>query len=442
MVGGEARQQAPAFGLGEGISALPSMMQDGLLAEQSRPLTLELEAELQRSRSLVENILSGTDSLMSEFRGAPAPAPSKAAASWTPRIGSALIWPEAPPLHLQPSALLGLWLIPVPHLRRAVLRHLSGRLDASLLTYSNRLRELLDQAVEESMDRLKADLVARIEAEASRVLGALRGEGIVGQINAIGDLRAPLNALRAEIEAIRLDEEAKPEEPQAEDVSGTVRAKQAQNARGDCLICQRVVAALFEDMSARQHQLSVKVAHQQQQGASAGFCAIHTWHYEALASPQGVCLAYAPILDAIAVRLRRLASCSASSDSLMNGVAELLPSSVKCPACQLVGTVEKSAAREIVGGLTDGTPGAAASFPPLCLFHLYAVLSAKPGAEQSRNLVQIQAGVFERIAEDMRTYALKHDAIRRELVTNEEHHAHRTALLRLAGNRKSGRGVP
>jgi hypothetical protein len=255
------------------------------------------------------------------------------------------------------------------------------------------------------------------------------------------DLRRRLGTLRTEVEAIPLEEPDAVQQDQV-DESGKVRDQRVQNAYANCVVCQRVVAALFEYMSAKQCSLSVNMGDQQQHALASGFCSIHSWYYESVASPQGICLAYPPLLEVLAARLRSLASSAASLHPLVEGVAELLPTSVKCPACQLVGSVEKAAVRELVGGLTDGVPGARSSFPPLCLVHLYAVLNAKPGEEQSRCLVQAQADVFERIAEDMRTYALKHDAIRRELVTSKEHRAHRTAMLRLVGHRNSGKGAP
>jgi hypothetical protein len=288
---------------------------------------------------------------------------------------------------------------------------------------------------------IQANLDSRIDAEASRILGALRSGSFAGRLNAIGDLRLRLKALRGEVEAIRLEDEPAYAQPRAECVSAKVRARQELKAHAHCVICQRVVASLFEYMSSKQYKLSVAATEQQQHAARSGFCAIHTWYYESVASPQGICLAYPPVLTAVAGRLRMLAHCAAASQSLVDGVAELLPTAVKCPACQLAGAVEKTAAREIVGALTESMPGGDPSPPPLCLVHLYTVLNARPGEEQARILLQAQASALERIAEDMRTYALKHDAIRRELMTNEENNAYRTALLRLVGHRYSGKGV-
>jgi GTP-binding protein EngB required for normal cell division len=411
------------------------------LANRRHLFDLELETELQRAGPLIDHILDGTERLMGDFLKAPTPAASKSAAPWTPGVGNVLSWPDLPAFQWKPGAFLSLWTIPAPPLRRVVVRHLSRRLDASLLTYGNQMFELLGRAIEQSMDGVHGNLDAKIDAEASRILGALRGGSFAGRLNAIGDLRLRLNALRAEVEAIPLEEEPASAHPRAECVAAKVRARQTLKAHAHCIICQRVVASLFEYMSSKQYKLSVAAAEQQQHAASSGFCAIHTWYYESVASPQGICLAYPPVLAAVAGRLRMLAHSGASSQSLVEGVADLLPAAVKCPACQLAGAVEKTAAREIVGGLTESMPGGAPSLPPLCLVHLYTVLNAKPGEEQARILLQAQASVLERIAEDMRTYALKHNAVRRELATNEESNAYRTALLRLVGHRYSGRGV-
>ena len=53
----------------------------------------------------------------------------------------------------------------------------------------------------------------------------------------------------------------------------------------------------------------------------------------------------------------------------------------------------------------------------------------------AKQWVQAEADLLHRLSEDMRMYALKHDAIRRELMTQEERQAYLHALERLAGSR-------
>jgi hypothetical protein len=68
--------------------------------------------------------------------------------------------------------------------------------------------------------------------------------------------------------------------------------------------------------------------------------------------------------------------------------------------------------------------------------HLSAVLSREADLETARNLVFEQADVLDRISEDMQKYSLKHDAIRRELATDEELTAHLFGLSLLVGYRR------
>jgi hypothetical protein len=43
---------------------------------------------------------------------------------------------------------------------------------------------------------------------------------------------------------------------------------------------------------------------------------------------------------------------------------------------------------------------------------------------------------LDRVADDMRRYALKRDAIRRNLTTSDERDAHKVGLSKLAGDRR------
>ena len=408
----------------------------GWLAEHHRIFAQEIEAGLQQAEPLVNRILREASRIAVEAPAALGTAVPNVPAPWTPHTGDDLAWFVPSLMEWKPGLLICLWKIPAPLVKRLILKRLCHKLRVSLLPYSDQTLELVDHAAEGLIDRQRDSLGDRIEAETSRILNGLEDESIGLHACAVADWRHRLATLRIEVEAIPL-EEPETVRPESLDPLSSARVEPVPDAHAICVICKRLVTAIFEFMCTKQYSLSMDASDQRQYALASGFCLIHSWEYEGIASPQGMCLAYPPLLELIAARLRSLASSAASAHSLMDGVAEILPTSVKCPACQLAGSVEKATIREIVGGFADA---ARASVPPLCLIHLYAVLNARPGAEQSRNLVEAQANVFERIAEDMRTYALKHNAIRRRLVTNQEHRAHRTALLRLVGHRRSGKG--
>lgn len=411
------------------------------LANHGRSLVQELQPELDRIAPDVSQILQKENTIAVESASALHLDVAYTPRAWMTQIEDALMRPVLPRLEWKPGWLVFLWKLPVKPVRRFILKRLSQNLSTGLLAYVDGILKLFDQIVGDSVERVAAGLSARVDEEVDRLVKALQGDRITESAAVVAGVRRSLTALRAEVEAAPLDDLSAPRlEPHH--VSYSVGDRRTGHAAATCVICQRVVAALFEHMSAKQYSLSVNAGDKGQHAMLSGFCPIHSWYYEAIASPQGICLAYPPVLEMTAARLRTLANSAASADSLADGVAELLPTSVKCSACRVVSATERASAKEIVAGLVAAETEAQGDLPPLCMVHLHAVLNAKPNGEQSRRLVWAQASVFERIAEDMRTYALKHDAVRRELVTNKERWAHRTALLRLVGHRNCGRSRP
>lgn len=73
--------------------------------------------------------------------------------------------------------------------------------------------------------------------------------------------------------------------------------------------------------------------------------------------------------------------------------------------------------------------------PALCIVHIAAVLAAHPDLQSGRRLVRSLAAVLARISEDMRTYSLKRESLRRRLLSDEEVAAYLQAISYLVGNR-------
>ena len=202
-----------------------------------------------------------------------------------------------------------------------------------------------------------------------------------------------------------------------------------------CKICRDVEAALFEFMSHRQYELSVSEKDQISHAEQGGFCGLHTWQYEAISSPQGICSAYPPVLTTLGRRLRLLAESTASVSALTEGVLEVIPNSGTCRACLLISVVERRAATKVLKALTEDDMNTSTALPPLCLRHLYSVLRSKPTLEIARRLIEEQAKVVDRFSEDMQRYSIKHEALRRELHTELEQQVYEVALARLVGAR-------
>ncbi len=71
----------------------------------------------------------------------------------------------------------------------------------------------------------------------------------------------------------------------------------------------------------------------------------------------------------------------------------------------------------------------------VCLPHCVHVARAVEDEAVARAFLIRQAGVLERMSEDMKRYVLKLDGIRRGFITGEEDHARHAALTMLAGHR-------
>ena len=75
------------------------------------------------------------------------------------------------------------------------------------------------------------------------------------------------------------------------------------------------------------------------------------------------------------------------------------------------------------------------SLSGICLPHLAVLAASVQDADLTRDLMERQATIFQRLSEDMRRYALKHDAVRRFLASQEETAAAERALMFLVGRR-------
>jgi len=73
--------------------------------------------------------------------------------------------------------------------------------------------------------------------------------------------------------------------------------------------------------------------------------------------------------------------------------------------------------------------------PACCLLHLAMIVGHLGKGRAGETLLSAHSQLFERMAEDAQRYALRHDALRRYLTSEEERRASQLLLLMLAGHR-------
>ncbi len=203
-----------------------------------------------------------------------------------------------------------------------------------------------------------------------------------------------------------------------------------------CPICGEVVSRIFDFFSRYQYQLSTNREAQAAHVASGGFCPMHTWQYEKIASPRGVCTSYAAFLDAVAQQLRSMARKAATVEDLLSGLTGLAETHPKCRACTEQNSAEADALAKLSANVIESWEKGAKELPILCFLHLPAFLALLTHSKLAREIIRQQAEVCERISEDMQRSVLKLDARRRALLSDEERRAHLLGLMILAGHRR------
>lgn len=206
------------------------------------------------------------------------------------------------------------------------------------------------------------------------------------------------------------------------------------NKKAGCNICGSVLDAIFRFLSKYQYELAIDPETQRQHASRSGFCPLHTWQYEGIASPQGVCEAYPKLVQRMAEELNNFVVDTAQSNQLMKNLRNLLPTTDSCRVCEVRIDAEKRAVEDARMSIEHATLGDT-QVPACCLRHLIMVVESLGRGEPAQRLLQSHADLFERTAEDLQRYALKHDALRRYLTSEEERQASQLALLLLAGHR-------
>ena len=201
-----------------------------------------------------------------------------------------------------------------------------------------------------------------------------------------------------------------------------------------CPICRQIERGIYDYLCKYQYDISVRRDVQTHLAEKGGPCALHTWQYQSIASPHGTCLGFPSLLERLAARLSEIAATS-TTDDVLTKVEEVRSSPHTCDVCRARIDIENAAVGEMAHSLLQAAQEAQWRFSGVCLPHLPLLVAAINDVGLKRKVLVDEANVLERVSEDMRRYALKHDGVRRSLASDEELDADRRALMLLAGHR-------
>jgi hypothetical protein len=291
----------------------------------------------------------------------------------------------------------------------------------AVCAYAEEVRRRTVEAALDWIERLFREASNRFQAEVASLISALESKMAEADGRTLDQLEQAFEPLQAAIDHIR-----EPGGPRQDSAPGDGSVRPMR-----CHVCARLAEAVYKFLSQEQYALATDPQRQAGHARQGGFCTLHAWQYESIASPQGLCLAYAPVLDARACELRAAAG-ETDPAALLRAVEAAFPAPQGCRICRFIAEQERGIASDVAARLVS----TADQFRPgLCILHLRSVLGAGLPPAKACELVAAEAEDLERIARDMRMYALKHDAIRRELVTEEERNAYFRGLAWVAGER-------
>lgn len=325
------------------------------------------------------------------------------------------------PFEWNPRFAWELDIFPVRWVRRRIRRTYDQTLEMAITAYREHLVKALSEAGSEWANSLGFQILESIKSlniRTTRVLSGHADSGLSGQFDAV---LHKLETLRREVIITN-----------HEKISIYSPMRVQRHAIHRCLICERIEAELFNFLTKHQSELSMNEAKLDKHAAIGGFCPLHTWQYARITSPQSISLTYGPLLAAVAHELRKTAS-SISSAMYMTDLNKLIASTETCPACRRIGEAEERAIEEFQKSFSCHNGGEQNT--GLCLHHLRAVLSREADLERARHLISELADSFRHISEDMQTYSLKHDALRRELTNEDESMAYLYGLSLLVGRK-------
>jgi len=215
-----------------------------------------------------------------------------------------------------------------------------------------------------------------------------------------------------------------------------------------CPICVGQGQALFAFFAKWQYTLATDATAQRAFAAQRGLCPVHTWQYQEMASPQGISDGYAPLIETLAVELSRLIG--RAIEHAAAPLAALLADTTTCAACRLVRETAAEQIAQLLAHLVTAEGRADyASSAGICLPHLQAALAHMEDSVDDISerkvvaefLLHEQVRHLENLADDLRSYTLKRDALRRGLLNQEEADAWRRALMQLVGERAARGGA-
>jgi GTPase Era involved in 16S rRNA processing len=198
-----------------------------------------------------------------------------------------------------------------------------------------------------------------------------------------------------------------------------------------CPVCDHLVSLSKEFFAKFQYALYNDEREQESLAESGGFCQFHIWQLEAISSPVDFSVGCAKLVKRISGLLEQTTT---SPERAKETLKQLLLEPKRCQVCTLLREAEQERIKTLSTSLLEAeTKKLYTRSQGVCLRHLEMLVEESSNEETTIFLLQTASTVFRLISEDMESFALKREAIRRYLASEDEEDAYLRAVIHLAG---------
>lgn len=213
------------------------------------------------------------------------------------------------------------------------------------------------------------------------------------------------------------------------DVTGPPKANFAVDlkTRG-CPVCEHLNKVAFHFLTNFQCDLVQNETAREEFAEELGFCAFHLWQLESVSSPLGASVGFAKLAEQVSKIL-------ATRANSPNGhhAAKLIRDSTECHVCRLLREAEQNYLLQLAEFVVPAEGRVVyARSQGVCLRHLDLWLPSLPD-DVAHLALQHSALRFEEMAEDMQSFSMKTEALRRDLRNSNEGDAYLRAVIHFAG---------
>lgn len=196
-----------------------------------------------------------------------------------------------------------------------------------------------------------------------------------------------------------------------------------------CAVCNHVIKTARDYFAQWQYALSRDEAAQKKFAAELGFCPRHTWQLHSMSSPWGESVG----LVALTEEISRLLAKTECDETASFNLYKIPRARENCRVCVTLEDAERAYVKRLAIFVSDEK--GAQSYKRsggVCLRHLARMLAvvSRPVREF---LLATASRRFEQIAQQMRNYAAKREAVRRDLISAAEEDASLRALIHIVG---------